>query len=86
MACLYNSLIIIILHHQSSYQSQNRVELWKSGVNQGVGEHVVSLAHTHDTVGANLSLTHGRNHADQAHAEANAEDYQTLCRVGFHLA
>ena len=48
-----------ILHHQSANQAQNCVEFWESGVDQGVGEHIVSLADTDDTVGANLTLTDG---------------------------
>ena len=48
-----------ILHHQSTNQTQNCVEFRESGVDQGVGEHIVSLADAHDTVGTNLTLTDG---------------------------
>ena len=45
------------LHHQSTNQTQNCVKFRESGVDQSVGENIVSLAHTDDTVGANLTLT-----------------------------
>ena len=84
----YSAFLILHsqLHHQSAHKAQDSVELRQSGVNQRVGEHVVTLAHADDTVGANLTLTDGRNHADQAHAEAHAEDDETLRRVSLHLA
>ena len=72
--------------HQSAHKAQDSIELGKSCINQRVGEHVVTLAHTNDTVGANLSLTHGRNHADQTHTETHAKDDETLRRISFHLA
>ena len=52
------------LHHQGANQAQNRVEFRKSGVNQCVGEHIVALAHTDDTVSADLTLADeiGRAH------------------------
>ena len=75
-----------ILHHQCANQTQNCVEFRESGVNQGVGEHIVSLADTDDTVGANLTLTDGRNHADQADAETDTEDDETVFRCSTHLA
>ncbi len=47
------------LNHQSGNQGQDGVEFRQSGVDHGVGLHIVTLSDTHDTVGANLSLTDG---------------------------
>ena len=88
MARLYNSFVRLegSLHHQGTDKTQNCVEFRESGVDKGVGEHIVALAHTDDTVGAHLTLTDGRNHTDQADAEADAEDHKTVFRICLHLA
>ena len=85
---LYRSFVRLedSLHHQGTDKAQNCVEFWESGVDKGVGEHIVALAHTDDTVGADLTLTDGRDHTDQADAETDTEDHETVFRICLHLA
>ena len=63
------------MRKNSAYQAQNGVEFRESGVDEGVGHHVVALGYAHDTVGANLTLTDtGEQDADtcsKAHTKAN---------------
>ena len=68
-------------NHQCADKAQDSVELGKSGVDQRVGEHVVTLADADDTVGTDLTLTDGRDHTGETHAEAHAKDDEALRRV-----
>ena len=51
--------LLNVLYHEGSYETEDGVELRESCVDEGVGEHVVSLAYTYDTVCADLTLTDG---------------------------
>ena len=63
------------MRQDGTYQTQNCVELRESGVDEGVGDNVVTLGYAHDTVGADLALTDTGNEAGKtrgnAHTEAN---------------
>ena len=61
------------MRHDRTDQTEDRVELRESGVDQGVGEHVVALGHADDTVGADLALADGGEQAGGAHGDADAE-------------
>lgn len=58
-AALGCDMLFQTLHHKCTHEGEDGVELRKCGIDKGVGEHVVSLAHTYDTVCANLTLTDG---------------------------
>ena len=53
---------IRFLYHKCTHETENRVELRKGGVDQGVGEHIVTLADADDTVCCNLTLTDSGEH------------------------
>ena len=66
------------LNHKGSYEGKDGVELRKGGVDHSVGLNVVTLADAHDTIGTYLTLTDGREKANQTHCEADAEKKRSL--------
>ena len=56
-----------------SNQAQNCVEFRESGVDEGVGDNVVTLGDAYDTVGAYLTLTDAGDHAGETCGEAHTE-------------
>ena len=58
-------------HHQCADEAQDSVEFGKSGIDQRVGEHVVTLGNADDTVGADLALADGGDQTDDTDAQAD---------------
>ena len=63
----------VLMRHNGTNQAQNCVEFRESGVDKGVGEDVVALRDTYDTVGANLTLTDAGKHANKTHGCSDSE-------------
>ena len=64
-----------VLDHQSADEAEDGVEFRESGVDKGIGEYIVTLAYTYNTVCANLALTDGGDHTNKTYAKADAKDY-----------
>lgn len=64
--------------HNGAYKRKNSVKLRKSGVDEGICHHAVSLAFTYDTVCADLTLTDCREKANESDCKTNSEKKRTL--------
>ena len=66
MLCKFIKFLPILLKdcHNRAHKRKNSVKLRKSGVDEGVCHHAVSLAFTYDTVCADLTLTDCREKAN----------------------
>ena len=70
------------LYQEGSYEGQDSIELRQSSINHGVGLHIVTLRNTDDTVGTNLTLTDGREKANQSDTDTYTTPQQ---RIFCHL-
>ena len=70
------------LYQEGGYKGQDGVELRQSGINHGVGLHVVSLRYSYNTVGTNLTLPDSGEEAYQTYANAYTTPQQ---RIFCHL-
>ncbi len=61
--------------HEGCNQCKDCVEFRKGGVDERVGEHVMSLGKPYYTVGADLALSDGRYKADKTYTESHSEEY-----------
>ncbi len=61
------------MRKNGAYKTQNCVEFRESGVDEGVGDYVVTLGDAYDTVGAYLTLTDAGDHAGETCGEAYTE-------------
>ena len=67
----------VLMRHDGANQAQNCVELRESGVDEGVGDNVMTLGNAHNTVGAYLALTDAGNHAGKTNGKADTEAEHT---------
>ena len=58
------------MRQNCAHKAQNGVEFRESGVDKGVGDNVVALGDTYDTVGADLTLADAGNEDADASGEA----------------
>ena len=63
--------MLINLHHQCCYQSQDGIKFRKGGINHRIGLHVMSLSNAHNTVRTNLPLTDAGNHTYQTDSQTD---------------
>ena len=64
--------------HEGAYETEDGVELRKSGIDERVGLDVMSLADANDTICADLSLTDGGEKTHKSHSKTDAEEYRTI--------
>ena len=77
---------MILASHDCSDKAEDCVELRKCGVDQGIGENIVSLRNTDDTVGADLSLADSGDHTSETHGNADAKYKGAADRSGSEFA
>ena len=70
---IQSSLLHEEYREKTSYETEDGVELRKSGVDEGVCHHVVALGHSHDTVGADMALADAREEAYETYSETYTE-------------
>ena len=74
------------LCHNCTYQSENCIEFRKCGIDEGVGEYVVTLADADDAVCAYLALTDGGQHADKTYEDSDTENLKAERGICTHLS
>ena len=61
------------MREDGAYKAKDGVEFREGGVDEGVGDNVVTLGDAYDTVGADLTLTDTGDENADARGKANAE-------------
>ena len=72
------------LDEQSADECEDGVELGESGVDEGLGHHIVALGYTLDTCGADLALTDSGEHAAETDESTDTEDESAVGSYSTH--